>query len=166
MQSRKSEIVTECVRQSEACLYTSTSLYLWLRSVRFWNRIFIVSPIIVGGLAGWGVLATAAPEMAAGLALLAGFFPAIYEALKMKGEADEIAKNAGQFKVLQDRFRQTANIGALASDEELESEFRELMGRMDAARTVSLTAPQKFFLAAKEQIDKGHYTFTVDAPKP
>lgn len=163
MADRKQEIVEECMRQSEACLYTSTSFYLWLRSIRFWGRVFVVTPIIVGGVASFSVLKVSAPQwVAAALTLIAGFFPAIYEALKLRGHADEVARVAAEFKTLEDRFRQAANITAAGDVADLEREFATLMDRMDAARATSLTAPQRFFLGAKKQIEAGHYTFAVD----
>ncbi len=162
MSDRKAEIVRECLRQEESCLYTSTALYRWLRSVRTWNRVFIIVPIILGGVASFGILKADRPEFAAVLALIAGFFPAIYDALKLKGHADEIAKQAAQFKVLQDRFRQAARIGSSGELTDLEAEFRSLMDRMDDARAGSLPVPQKFFEKARKQIEGGDYTFTVD----
>jgi hypothetical protein len=165
MADRKQEIIEECMRQSESCLYTSTSLFLWLRSIRLWNRVWVVVPIILGGIAGFSVLKeTTPPWVAAALTLIAGFFPAIYDALKLKGHADEVAKYAAQFKVLQDRFRQAAKITASGDLGHLEAEFATLMDRMDAARAASLTAPQKFFDAAQKQVKSGNYTFTVDEP--
>lgn len=89
----------------------------------------------------------------------------VYDALKLKGQSEEVGKYAAQFKVLQDRFRQAARITATGELAELESEFTALMGRMDAARAVSLTAPQRFFEAARKQIEGGNYTFGVNQPK-
>jgi hypothetical protein len=163
MPNRKNEIVQECLRQSESCLYSSTSLYIWLRSVRVWNRVFVIAPILIGGIAGFGVLKSGSPAIAAGLALIAGFFPAIYDALKLSGHADEIAKHAGQFKILQDRFRQAARIGSIGNEGDLEVEYMALMDRMDAVRAISLTPPQKCFQEAQRQIKDGNYEFTVDA---
>ncbi|MDR7230980.1 hypothetical protein J2X45_002071 [Caulobacter sp. BE264] len=165
MADRKAEIVRECLRQEESCLYTSTALYHWLRSVRFWNRAFIVTPIILGGLASYGALKSQSPVIAAVLTLVAGFFPAIYDSLKLKGHADDIARQAAQFKVLQDRFRQAARIGAIGDTAALETEFNALMDRMDDARSGSLAIPAKFFTKAQAQIKGGDYSFTVDEPK-
>lgn len=163
MADRKTEIVAECMRQSESCLYTSTSLFLWLRAIRFWSRVWVVAPILLGGLAGFNVLQESTPPwVAATLTLVAGFFPAMYEALKLKGQAEEVGRYAAQFKTLQDRFRQTATITAAGDLTTLEAEFSSLMDRMDAARAVSITAPQRFFEAAQKQIKGGNYTFTVD----
>ena len=40
---RTSEIVAECRRQEESCLYTSTTLYIWLRQARLSRRVFVVA---------------------------------------------------------------------------------------------------------------------------
>ncbi len=40
----------------------------------------------------------------------------------------------------------------------------ELMDRMDAVRSSSLTPPQRYFDAARKQIEGGHYEFAVDLP--
>ena len=38
------------------------------------------------------------------------------------------------------------------------------MDRMDVARSSSITPPQRYFDAARKQIEGGHYEFTVDLP--
>lgn len=163
MLDTKSELIRECARQAESCLYTSTSMYLWLKSIRFWSRFMIVASILIGGFAGLAVLRESFPPwVAAVLTLIAGFFPAIYESLKIKGHTDEIARAAAQFKILQDRFRQAANIIATRELSDLEDEFSKLMERMDAARAGSLTPPQRFFEAARKRIEGGDYDFSVD----
>ena len=88
MADRKTEIVAECMRQSESCLYTSTSLFLWLRAIRFWSRVWVVAPILLGGLAGFNVLQESTPPwVAATSTLVARFFLVMYEALKLNGHA-------------------------------------------------------------------------------
>ncbi|MFZ3584914.1 hypothetical protein ACOI1H_22595, partial [Loktanella sp. DJP18] len=86
-QRRVDEIVIECRRQEESCQYTSTGLYIWQKRATLWKNIFVVAPIILGGLASSQILtgneARWIELTAAGLALLAGFFPAIFEALGM-----------------------------------------------------------------------------------
>ncbi|MGH1556988.1 hypothetical protein ACRAWD_02655 [Caulobacter segnis] len=83
-------------------------------------------------------------------------------ACKLKGHADEIARQAGQFKVLQDRFRQAARIDSIGDAAALEAEFKALMDRMDDARSGSLAIPQKFFVKAQKQIKGADYNFSVD----
>lgn len=163
MQKRAIAIATEARRQEESCLYTSTSHYLWLRHVRLHNTFFIVAPIILGALAGFSVLKDLAPDwVVAALALLASLFPALANGLKIQTSVNEIAASAASYKSLQDRFRQLATIGVLSDIDEAEAELRDLMDRMDVARSTSITAPEKYFKFAREKIEGGHYDFAVD----
>ncbi len=160
------QLMIECVRQEENCLYTSTTFYIWLRRSRAQRRFFIVAPIVLGALATWSVLDQ--PDipwvtwLTATSALLAGLLPAIYEALKLDVHIDEIAKQAGEFKNLQDRFRQAARVTALGTFEDFRAEFDILIRRLEAARSASLTPPERCFKAARKKIKSGHYGFGVD----
>lgn len=166
MQDRVVAIAKEARRQEESCLYTSTTHYEWLRQVRRQNTIFIVTPIILGALAGFSVLKDSAPDwVVALLAFVASLFPALANALKIQTSVNEIAANAASYKSLQDRFRQLATIGVLTDVDRAETELRELMDRMDVARSTSITAPEKYFKKAQKKIGDGHYEFTVDAGK-
>jgi hypothetical protein len=62
IERRCTAIITECRRQEEACLYTSTTLYIWLRRVRLQKQIFVAAPIIIGGIAGIAILKEALPD--------------------------------------------------------------------------------------------------------
>jgi hypothetical protein len=139
---------------------------LWLRQVRRQNTVFIVAPIILGALAGFSVLKDFATDwVVALLAFLASLFPALANALNIQTSVSEIAANAAAYKSLQDRFRQLATIGVLTNVDAAETELRELMDRMDVARSTSITAPEKYFKIAQKKIAEGHYDFTVDAGK-
>ena len=169
MDERTSSLVAECRRQEESCLYTSTTLYIWLRKARLIRRVFVVAPLVLGSLATWSVLDQ--PNKAwlkwltATFALLAGLFPAVFEALKLDTHIDEIARQASSFKALQDRFRQAATVTALSPFENFQAEFRTLMDRMDEARATSITPPERCFEAARKKIAAGHYEFCTDAAK-
>lgn len=163
---RIAELVSECWRQEESCLYTSTALYIWLRQSRGVRRAFVVAPLVLGALATWSVLDQPAAEglkwLTALFALLAGLLPAVYEALKLDTHIDEIARRAAVFKNLQDRFRQAANVVALGPYEEFRRTFDSLMDRMDDARSGSVTPPERCFTAAREKIKAGAYRFDSD----
>src|SRR5262245_31811853 len=80
---RTQNLIVECRRQEESCLYMSTTLYEWLKSLRWWRIVFVIVPIILGALATWPLLAKL-PELqwvTGACALLAGVMPAIYKAL-------------------------------------------------------------------------------------
>jgi hypothetical protein len=163
---RARRLVAECRRQEESCLFTSTMLYIWLRETRLYRRIFVIAPIVLGALAGWSVLDQPDAQwlkwMTAIFAFLAGLFPAIFEALKLDIQIDEIVRQAATFKALQDRFRQAATVTALGPFDEFQAEVTALMDRMDAARATSITPPERCFEAARKKIAAGHYDFAVD----
>lgn len=159
-------LVQECRRQEESCLYTSSGLYIWQKRSRLWKNVFIIAPIILGGTASSQIItgneAAWATYVAAGLALLAGFFPAIYEALGMDMRVREIGQSAAEFTNLKDRFRQMGNIRAYAEFEEFNAAFEQLMDRMDAARKVSPPLPEWCFEKARKKINSGDYHFDAD----
>jgi hypothetical protein len=140
-------------------------LFEWLKSLRRWRVIFVVGPIILGGLATWPLLSKQ-PDFGwiTGIcALLAGLAPAVYKALDFDVSLKMLAQSAHQFKVLQDRFRQAWRVTAHGDFEKLKAEFNSLMERMDSARGSSLTPPDRFFEKARNKIKVGDYGFNVDA---
>jgi hypothetical protein len=164
MDERTQNLMEECRRQEESCLYTSTALFEWLKPLRRRKVFLVVAPIILGGLATWPLLAKQDEYrwVTGACALLAGFAPAIYKALDFDINLGTVAKHAHQFKVLQDRFRQCWRIAGLGAFGEFKKEFDDLMIRMDEARGASLTPPERYFKKAKEKIEAGHYSFSVD----
>lgn len=166
MDKRAIELIAECKRQEESCLYTSTTLYIWLRQARTARRVFVVAPVVLGALATWSVLsqpdAEALKWLTASFALLAGLFPAVYEALNLDTQIDEIARQAARFKNLQDRFRQVGNVMSLGTYDKFQGAFDELMGRMDDARSMSITPPERCFRAAQKKVGAGDYRFNSD----
>lgn len=164
---RVKELVIECLRQEESCNYTSAGLYIWQKRATSWKNIFVVAPIVLGGVASSQILTSGDEShwtdlLAAGLALLAGFFPAIFEALGMDMRAKEIGASASEFTNLRDRFRQLANFGADMEFEDLNPQFEQLMDRMDAARAAAPPLPEKFFNLGRMKIEAGDYKFAAD----
>ena len=45
MDDRTLNLIDECKRQEESCLYTSTTLFEWLKCMRVLKVIFVVAPI-------------------------------------------------------------------------------------------------------------------------
>jgi hypothetical protein len=135
-----------------------------LKRLRFQKVALVVVPIILGGLATWPLLSKQDEyKWVTGVcALLAGFAPAVYKALDFDVNLSMVAKHAHKFKALQDRFRQCWRIAGLGAFGEFKKEFDDLMIRMDDARGASLTPPERFFKKAKQKIDAGHYSFSVD----
>lgn len=163
--ARAKAIAEEARRQEESCLYTSTSLYLWLRRVRLQKQLFVIIPIILGAVAGFSAFKEHVPAvLVATLTLVAGLFPALADALKIATSVDEISASAATFKALQDRFRRLATITVLSDVDAAEAALAELMDRMDVARSSSITPPERYFTAAQAKIKSGDYNFTVDLP--
>jgi hypothetical protein len=164
MDERTQRLIEECRRQQESGLYTSTTLFEWLKELRWWRVVFVVLPIILGGVATWPLLEKQADMqwLTAVCALLAGVMPAVYKALDLDVSLVTLAKHAGEFKILQDRFRQAWTVTALGDFDAFKAEFDTLMLRLDAARVVSLTPPERFFNRAQKKIGSGDYDFSVD----
>lgn len=136
--------------------------------MRWWRVAFVVVPILLGGLATWPLLSTQTDFqwVTAVCALLTGLMPAVYKALDFDVSLGTLAKDAHQFKMLQDRFRQAWRVTALDDFGPFKAEFDALMERMDAARTSSLTPPERFFKKAQKKVSSGNYDFDVDIRQP
>lgn len=161
MEKRAQEIVDECRRQEESCLYTSTALFGWQKETRMLRMVFIVVPIICGSVASARILLRDPTYdwLVAILSMIAGLFPAIFKALDLDVSIATIADSANRFKVLQDGFRQASRIGATSKVDELEEQFTALMTRMDDARSASPAIPERHFIAAQKKIQSGDYEF-------
>lgn len=164
MDERTQNLIDECRRQEESCLYMSTTIFEWLRSLRRWRVAFVVVPIVLGGLATWPLLAKKVEfEWVTGVcALLAGLAPAVYKALDLDVSLQALASSAHQFKSLQDGFRQAWRVTSLGGFDNFMTVVDALMERMDAARAGSITAPEKFFKQAQRKINDGDYAFSID----
>jgi hypothetical protein len=164
MDERTRNLIEECKRLEESCLYTSTTLFEWLKRLRLWKGVFVVAPICLGAIATWPILKQQPGyEWLTGLcALLAGIAPAVYKALDFDVSLDAVARHAHQAKILQDRFRQAWRVTSLGPFDDFKKEFDDLMARVDAARGASLTAPERFFKKAQRKIQAGDYDFSVD----
>ena len=169
MDERTKNLVAECRRQHDSCLYTSTTIFGWLKSLRRWRIFFVIAPIILGTIATAPMLAELDGfQWVTGVCgLLAGLFPAVYKALDLDVSLGMLADRAQQYKKLQDRFRQAADVTALGPFDEFKADFDKLMDAMDIARDNGLTPPEKFFKEAQAKIQSGDYDFDVDQkPKP
>ncbi len=166
MASATNEMIAECKRLAESCLYTSTTLFIWLRCLRWFRVGFVIFNVLCGGLAGWSILKGASDAsyklIGAVFALLAGVLPAIYAALKADDGLAKCTMLAGEFKNLQNRFRQAAMIDSKGSPEDFAKVFQRLMDRFERARGHSYTAPEWCFTKAQRKIKMGHYDFDVD----
>ena len=165
--TRTQNLIDECKRQEESCLYTSTALFEWLKHLRCWKLFFVVAPIVLAAVAA------ALPNLSSGLgwlaaicALIAGIATAVYKALHLDVSLDLISKTANQFKILQDRFRQARTVSALGAFDEFNKEFQARKQQMDTLRSASLPPPEFFFKKAQTKVKSGDYDFTADLQKP
>src|SRR3954447_10188909 len=102
-------LANECKRiANNTCLYTSTSLFIWLKCLRVLRIFFLVTPAVLGSVASWklltGLHSETAQLLVASMAFVAGLLPATYSILKLDDHLVTCAHLAGEFKNLQDRF--------------------------------------------------------------
>lgn len=160
------ELAQECKRLSENCLYSSTSLLIWLRVLRVVKLVFIGVPLVLGSLASWSLLTTSELEsvkvFVAICSFFAGLLPTVYSAFKFDEHLEQCRHVAGEFKNLQDRFRQAALVSSQKSFAEFEEDVAPLIDRLERTRGVSITAPEWCFKRAQRKVQSGDYTFDVD----
>ena len=129
-----------------------------VNAAKWHNRAWNAFPIIFGSLASFALLQNYYPYIASFLALLAGLLPAIYEKLNIEAHTEEIFSQAAQYKILENRFKQSANITSLDSNPDiLKAEFNSLMRQIEDLRARPIILPEKYFLAARKKIKAGHY---------
>jgi hypothetical protein len=159
----RDEIRVEALRQMESCLYTSTSIYAWLKTVRWQHKAVVLLPILLSAAAGFSYLKDLIPAWAlAILTLLATLIPSIAKALDIETHVQELKRAASEFKSLQDRFRQLALVNYHGDVKELEAKLSALMDKLDTARAISITPPDRYFQRARRKIKAGDYDFSVD----
>ena len=150
-QDIKAEIIKESNRQQESCLYTSTSLYIWLRRKRLYENWLVIVPVVCGILASASLL-NDNKLLTGSLTILASISPAIYKALKLGEYIDSLSREASVYKNLQDEFRQIAQIHSNESIEVLKDVFNKAMDKMNKARETSITPPEWCFKKAQKKI--------------
>lgn len=161
MTSVRDEIVNECERLQENCLYTSTQLYIWLRALRDHRRAFIFFQVLFSVLAaGFAVAGNAI--LAGTFGAIAGLSPMVWDALKMDGDISLVEHHASLFVELRDRFRQIRLIEDAKGLEALERAFEDAKADLAAARKSRVTAPERFYQKAKKKIHSGDYNNAVD----
>lgn len=169
MANATEELILECKRLSENCLYSSTAFFYYLRCLRYVRLVFIIVPLVLGSLATWKLLngtdLAAVRTITAVCAFLAGLLPSIYSALKFDEHLEDSKRLASEFKNLQDRFRQLALVASTKPFSEFETEFNTVRDRLEAARTPSATLPEFFFRRAQTKVKSGDYDFDVDLAK-
>lgn len=151
----------QCAEQRERCLYSSTTLLVWLRVLRKVRIALVVLPIVFGAVAGWDLLSgdSAYATLTAILALMAGLVPAVYAALKLDEHLPTAARLAGEYKNLEILFADLERVGPLKPFTDFEAEYKSARERLEAANGESYTAPEWCFRVAQKKIKSGHYSF-------
>jgi len=162
--SKTAELAHECKRLSEGCLYTSTSLFIWLRVLRTTKVVLTGLGLVLGGIAGWNVLSGSErwKIAIAFCALIAGLIPTLLSGLKIEEHIEQCKRLAGEFKNLQDRFRQAALVDSQKGFDALEQAFSKARDRLEAARIESVTPPEPIFWLAQRKVKSMDYKFDVD----
>ena len=159
--SAATALQTQCDEQRERCVYTATTLFIWVRALRLIRIAFVVLPIICGALAGWDLLKEV-PEYktyTALLALAAGLVPAVYAALKLDEHLPTAARLSGEYKNLDIIFADLGKIGPHKPFEDFERDYLDARHRLEKANGEAYTTPEWCFKAAQRKIKRGHYTF-------
>lgn len=164
MTTASDALTKQCAQHRERCVYTSTTLFIWVRTLRLLRIAFVVLPILFGAFAGWDIL-KAEPSfrmLTACLALLAGLVPAIYAALKLDDHLPTAARLSGEYKNLEIVFGDLEKVGKHKPFEDFEKDYLAARARLEAANAEAYTAPEWCFRAAQKKIKGGHYTFGED----
>lgn len=165
MSNSRDEIRIECERLEENCLYTSTTLFIWLRALRDHRKIFIFGQVVFSVMAASSAVGGYA--IAAGaFGAIAGLSPMIWDSLKMDGEVGVVEQHASLFVELRDRFRQVRLIDDAKGFEVLEAGFENAKSDLAIARKSRVTPPERFYKKAQKKIHAGDYTNEVDEKKP
>lgn len=152
----RDEILAECERLGENCLYTSTTMFIWLRAMRTHRRLFLLGQVVFS-LAAVSFAVNGDALWAGVFGATAGLSPMVWDALKMEAHVGVVAHHAAQFVELRDEFRQVQLIHAAKGDDALEVAFVEAKTALRLAREASVTPPERFFQAARRKIASGDY---------
>jgi len=167
MNDNKNQIIEECKREEENCLYTSTTFFLWLSSMRKGKSLFIATPLLLGGIASIEILSNSESDIVKYIIALAAFFggviPSIFSALKIDSKINIIDGIGSKYKILQGKFRRIRNINS--NDSDFEQKFNTIIDELEILKSSSLTAPERFFKKAQSKITKGDYNYSCDEKK-
>jgi hypothetical protein len=164
MEQKFNTIKKECEREEENCLYTSTTFYLWLSYLRKVKTVFLTVPLLLGGIASVEILSESENGLIKYLialaAFIAGVLPSIFSALKIEAKIEVLDKSASKYKIFQGRFRRIRTISIHNSS--FEEEFNSAISELEELKSISLTAPERYFVKSQKKIKKGDYNFSAD----
>ena len=163
-------LISECAKEEENALYTSTNFFIWLRVLKG-----LRAALWVGGVAGSILAASHIVRGAddgkifmAAFALAGVLLPGIGKAIKIDSAIRDFAEGATKFKNLQGEFRRARLVRSHKAVTDFEEEARKLFKAMNDARKPSLTPPEWCFKIAQRKIKAGHYDHDAGGipPKP
>jgi type II secretory pathway component PulL len=148
-----------CEERADDCAYTSTTFLIWLRWLRIIQGVLLVAPVVSGAFATWKILAQTSLIWAAIAALITTIIPPAYKALRIEDKIKDYNTRSGEFTNLRDRFRYLARVTSHQSFEMFDADTKQIMKRLEAARSNPLTPPEWCFRAAQRKHKAGHYTY-------
>lgn len=164
----KDTLISECAKEEENALYTSTNFFIWLRILKG-----LRAALWVGGATG-SILAAShivrgaddGKNLMAAFALAGVLLPGIGKALKIDAMIRDYAEAAAKFKNLHGEFRRARLVWSHKPLADFEEEARKLFKAMNDARKPSLTPPEWCFKLAQRKIKAGHYDHDAGGTGP
>ena len=152
-------LVKECLEQARNTLYTSTSFFIWLRTLKFLRAVLWVLAAASGAAAASTVLSSREDMelVIAGLALLAVILPGATKALNLDDAIKAYAEHAGAFKNAEGELRRAANVWSNKTFDDFEKDAKFALSQLDEARRSSLTPPEWCFKSAQRKVKSGDY---------
>jgi hypothetical protein len=152
-------LIAECEREEESCLYTSTSFYIWLRTLKAIRAACWVAGAIGSIVSANSILRGQQryPIILAGFAIAGVLMPGLIKAVQLDTTIRDYAAAAASFKNLQGEFRRLATVWSNKPFPEFETEARRAIKAMNDARKPSLTPPEWCFRRAQRKIKRGDY---------
>lgn len=152
-------LIAECEREEESCLYTSTSFYVWLRTLRMTRAALWVFGTIGSIVSANSILRGqhGYETVMAALAVTGVLMPGLIKVVQLDAAIRDYAMAAAVFKNLQGEFRRLAQVWSNKPFPEFEAEARRAIKAMNEARKPSLTPPEWCFRLAQRKVKRGDY---------
>ena len=160
LENLKTALTTECTRQANSALYTSTSFFIWLRCLRSIRMALWILAAVFSVVGASSILLEWFAQqkvLIAGLTLMGPILPGIVKASKLDDTIATYKKSAAQMKNIQDRLHRAATVWSHKSYSEFETEARSAFDQLDKIREASLTPPEWCFKRAQKKVKAGDY---------
>lgn len=156
----RNALIKECSEQARSTLYTSTSFFIWLRTLKrirgiLWTVAAICS-IATTSFILLGLLAECKTALA-GISLIGAMLAGIIKAVKLDETITAYEQSAARLKNVEGALRRSAEVWSHKNSLDFEAEARSALKELDDARLPSLTPPEWCFRCARRKIRSGHY---------